>query len=92
MVNLIPDNTFLPPEGIATPCQRDPATWASEHLTHAAKAGCQPCPVRTQCLAAAFEQREPWGVWGGMSAAEREEVRKAERDTCKRGHGWTPDK
>jgi WhiB family redox-sensing transcriptional regulator len=31
----------------------------------AAKAFCQECPVRTECLAGALERREPWGVWGG---------------------------
>jgi WhiB family redox-sensing transcriptional regulator len=30
-----------------------------------AKALCQACPVRTECLAGALERREPWGVWGG---------------------------
>jgi WhiB family redox-sensing transcriptional regulator len=30
-----------------------------------AKAFCQECPVRVQCLNAAIERREPWGVWGG---------------------------
>ncbi|WP_009978648.1 WhiB family transcriptional regulator, partial [Mycobacterium avium] len=26
---------------------------------------CAGCPVRRQCLAAALERAEPWGVWGG---------------------------
>ena len=30
-----------------------------------AKAFCQACPVRVQCLNAAIERHEPWGVWGG---------------------------
>jgi len=30
-----------------------------------AKAFCQACPVRDECLAGALERREPWGVWGG---------------------------
>ena len=30
-----------------------------------AKAFCQACPVREECLAGALERREPWGVWGG---------------------------
>ena len=30
-----------------------------------AKSLCQPCPLRTACLAGALERREPWGVWGG---------------------------
>ena len=30
----------------------------------AAKAMCADCPVRSACLTAALERREPWGVWG----------------------------
>ena len=31
----------------------------------AAKAFCQGCEVKDECLGAALERREPWGVWGG---------------------------
>ena len=30
-----------------------------------AKAFCVECPVKDECLAAAVDRREPWGVWGG---------------------------
>ncbi len=30
-----------------------------------AKALCVDCPIRPQCLAAALDRGEPWGVWGG---------------------------
>jgi WhiB family redox-sensing transcriptional regulator len=30
-----------------------------------AKALCADCPIRRECLAAALERGEPWGVWGG---------------------------
>ena len=30
-----------------------------------AKALCLDCPIRPQCLAAALDRGEPWGVWGG---------------------------
>ena len=30
-----------------------------------AKAFCQECAVREQCLSGALARREPWGVWGG---------------------------
>jgi WhiB family redox-sensing transcriptional regulator len=31
-----------------------------------AKAICSRCTVRAECLAAAIEAAEPWGVWGGQ--------------------------
>jgi WhiB family redox-sensing transcriptional regulator len=31
----------------------------------AAKSVCGDCPIRLNCLTAALERREPWGVWGG---------------------------
>lgn len=30
-----------------------------------AKALCGECPVRDECLEAALERKEPYGVWGG---------------------------
>ncbi|WP_078308757.1 MULTISPECIES: WhiB family transcriptional regulator [unclassified Mycobacterium] len=30
-----------------------------------AKTLCADCPIRSQCLAAALDRAEPWGVWGG---------------------------
>jgi WhiB family redox-sensing transcriptional regulator len=39
----------------------------SEQLDDIARAKqfCQACEVRAECLEAALERREPWGVWGG---------------------------
>lgn len=37
-----------------------------------AKQVCSRCPVRTQCLSAALDGNETFGVWGGLSAKERE--------------------
>jgi WhiB family redox-sensing transcriptional regulator len=36
-----------------------------------AKAVCQGCPVRTECLADALDHRVEFGVWGGMTERER---------------------
>lgn len=38
---------------------------------HQAKVVCQGCPVRTECLAEALDQRMEFGVWGGMTERER---------------------
>ncbi len=50
------------------PCRReDPELFFAEtpQDVELAKALCQECPVRTECLSGALERREPWGVWGG---------------------------
>ncbi len=36
-----------------------------------AKAVCMACPVRTECLADALDNRIEFGVWGGMTERER---------------------
>ena len=41
-----------------------------------AKVVCQACPVRTECLADALDNRIEFGVWGGMTERERRAVLK----------------
>ena len=38
---------------------------------HQAKTVCAGCPVKTECLAEALDQKIEWGVWGGMTERER---------------------
>lgn len=52
----------------ALPCHvGNPDLWFAETPAdlERAKKLCAACPVRRQCLAAALERGEPWGVWGG---------------------------
>ena len=37
---------------------------------------CGRCPVRAECLEAALSNDEEFGVWGGVSAEERRQLRK----------------
>lgn len=57
---------FFHPEG-----ERGPARAARER---AAKAICATCPVIAQCAAHALSVREPYGIWGGLSEDEREDI------------------
>jgi WhiB family redox-sensing transcriptional regulator len=41
-----------------------------------AKAVCQRCPVLVQCRQHALAVQEPYGIWGGLSEAEREVIIK----------------
>jgi WhiB family redox-sensing transcriptional regulator len=36
-----------------------------------AKQICGQCPVRTECLSEALDNKVEWGVWGGMTERER---------------------
>ncbi|MFD7861607.1 WhiB family transcriptional regulator [Streptomyces sp. NPDC059783] len=51
-----------------------------------ARAVCTGCPVRTECLVEALDNRVEWGVWGGMTERERRALlrRKPHVDSWKR--------
>jgi WhiB family redox-sensing transcriptional regulator len=55
---------FFHPEGERGPARRD--------RDNTAKAVCLNCPVLEICRAHALQVREPYGVWGAMTADERE--------------------
>lgn len=46
-----------------------PATARAEAET--AKRICASCPVRVDCLTYALDNRERWGIWGGLDERER---------------------
>lgn len=43
---------------------------------HQAKIVCQSCPVKTECLADALDNRIEFGVWGGMTERARRALLK----------------
>lgn len=70
---------FFMPDG-----SRGPQRTRREQL---AKSVCQHCPVLAQCLDHALRVREPFGVWGGLTAREREELRDKRRSRSFSGLG-----
>jgi len=46
-----------------------------------AKAVCHQCPVIAECRRYALHAQEPYGVWGGLSAEERQDLLRARRRT-----------
>lgn len=58
--------------------QVDPELWFPEkgESTKPAKKICDGCPVRRRCRSFALENDVKFGVWGGMSVRELEELRK----------------
>ena len=57
---------FFHPEG-----ERGPARARREA---AAKAICEQCPAMLACRAHALEVHEPYGIWGGLSEGERQQL------------------
>ncbi|GAA4626779.1 hypothetical protein GCM10023196_036410 [Actinoallomurus vinaceus] len=57
----------------------DPELWFPERGQpgNQAKRICRDCPVRDECLTHALDEREPYGIWGGLSTRERKELLKA---------------
>ena len=43
-----------------------------------AKALCAQCPVITACREASLSAREPYGIWGGLSERERQDILAAD--------------
>ena len=46
-----------------------------------AKILCHSCPVVEQCRAHALHVREPYGIWGGLTAQERDDILHPTRKT-----------
>jgi len=44
--------------------------------TRLAKSVCRKCPVQEECLEYAVNNREKFGIWGGLSERERRAIRK----------------
>ena len=62
---------FFHPEGERGPSRRN--------RDLAAKAVCASCPVVRECAAHALAVREPYGVWGGLTEDEREQIYSTQR-------------
>lgn len=50
--------------------------------TDQARAVCADCPVQAECLQAALERNERFGIWGGTSARERQQLRRRRPISC----------
>jgi WhiB family redox-sensing transcriptional regulator len=62
---------FFHPEGERGPARRE--------RDAAAREICSTCPVLEQCRSHALAVREPYGVWGGLTEDDRENIYAGER-------------
>ncbi|WP_019548445.1 WhiB family transcriptional regulator [Streptomyces sulphureus] len=80
----LPDDTRTPCYGhgelMVPDTPHPPAT-----LTDAARALCAACPIQQACADWATSTRQPHGVWGGLTPAERRAVQRPE---CGTDAGW----
>ncbi len=61
-------------------CREDDSTWFPDQRNEdEAKAICRTCPVMNECGEYAILADERYGVWGGLTEADRAEIRKAKR-------------
>lgn len=63
----LPD-VFFPEDGI-NPTE-------TKQMNVMAKQVCERCPIRIQCGEYAILNQEPFGIWGGLTVADRERLRK----------------
>lgn len=52
---------------------------ATARQTKQAKRICAACPVRDECLTYALTAPEKYGIWGGLTADERDRKRRRKR-------------
>jgi len=45
---------------------------------------CRQCDVAQQCLQTALDHNEPFGIWGGLTAAERRALPRTKPAYCQR--------
>jgi WhiB family redox-sensing transcriptional regulator len=59
----------------------------AEGRSDPAKKVCRDCPVRLQCLAYALQSNERWGIWGGLSTEERDQLARQYATASGNGRG-----
>ena len=57
----------------------DQADENRQYKMKTARAICERCPVRFECLEYALESNEREGIWGGLAPWERREIRRRRR-------------
>ena len=75
----LPEDLFFPPDLTSEPRQQSREALNSRRMREtSAKRVCVRCPVLDECRTHALELPEEEGVWGGLTAEERFELRRAQ--------------
>lgn len=86
-IELLQESQRVQPECQTFPDVFFPEDWGGQvergqhyfQAVRTAKTYCGKCPIRQLCLDYAITAGETYGVWGGMSPAERKAIRRASR-------------
>ena len=62
--------------------KRGAPTNVFKQLEKDAKALCQTCPIIEECKVYALEYEEQYGIWGGLTAKERQLILKGDTTSC----------
>lgn len=90
LINMLPGEDFgagRPACSGVDPELFDPVSEADTGRITAAREICAACPVQASCLQFALRTGEDHGIWGGLTAAERREVRVLRRRDGQAGSG-----
>ena len=68
-------NVFFP-VGAGGPAFKDGRPSSTEDFEEEAASKCGPCPVKSECLEYAIDNRIPEGVWGGTTESQRRRIVK----------------
>lgn len=68
------DNREWQKEGLCRGIEPEVFFPVAEEDAWRAKEICNACPVKEPCLVASLENRERYGVWGGVSEKERQDM------------------
>lgn len=75
----LPEDLFFPPDLTSEPRQQSREALNARRLRETrAKLVCASCPVLDECRTHALDLPEEEGVWGGLTAEERFELRRLE--------------
>jgi len=61
------------------PDNTDPVNSAQINIQHAVRMCKESCPIMNECATYAIRYDEEFGVWGGLTAAQRRRLRKVSR-------------
>lgn len=77
MIKFVESEQTPPCDGYTEVFYSDGVDWLVRQNEREAKIICNLCPFKTECLDYALAAKEQYGVWGGLTASERNTLLKS---------------